>query len=90
MSWGAWGYTDETLKVVFRMHDPSGAMESCIVIREDVQEWVAKGNTILEPFTPVSQKPTITLEQRLLNLEEKDQESITRIEELEAKVDSKP
>lgn len=43
-----WQYTDETRRVVFRTN-ADGTMESCLATREDVQAWVAAGNTIKEP-----------------------------------------
>lgn len=40
-----WKYFDNSNRVVFRTYE-DGRMESCLVTREDVQEWVAAGNTI--------------------------------------------
>lgn len=39
-----WKYTDTTNRVVYRTN-PDGSMESCLVTREDVQAWIAEGNT---------------------------------------------
>jgi hypothetical protein len=46
-----WKYTDASRAVVFRVND-DGSSESCLVEREDVQEWVASGFTILPPDPP--------------------------------------
>lgn len=45
---GGWKYTNNERTVVYRVH-PTGEMESCVVTREDVQEWIANGNTPEEP-----------------------------------------
>jgi hypothetical protein len=43
-----WKYTKQaplqSIPVVIRTND-DGSMESCIVTREDVQAWIAEGNT---------------------------------------------
>lgn len=39
-----WKYTDTTETAVVRIN-PDGTMESCIATREDVQAWIAEGNT---------------------------------------------
>lgn len=41
-----WKYAQTTIPntVVYRVNE-DGTMESCLVTREDVQEWIAQGNT---------------------------------------------
>lgn len=46
-----WKYTSAERRVVARTLD-DGQAESCLATREDVQSWVAAGNTILEPDPP--------------------------------------
>lgn len=43
-----WKYTDDTRRVVMRTLD-DGRQESCIVEREDVQQYLADGGVIEEP-----------------------------------------
>jgi len=49
-----WKYTDADRNVVYRVN-ADGSMESCVVTREDVQEWVKAGNVIEEPDAPIAQ-----------------------------------
>lgn len=39
-----WKYTNNNCDVVIR-ELPDGRLESCLVTREDVQAWIAEGNT---------------------------------------------
>ena len=41
-----WKYSNSDNNVVMRVY-PDGTTESCIVTRQDVQEWIALGNTPL-------------------------------------------
>lgn len=46
-----WKYTDATHRVVSRILD-DGSIDSCLVERMDVQEWIAAGNSIVPPDPP--------------------------------------
>lgn len=51
-----WKYTSPKRTVVYRVNE-DGSMESCIADREDVLEWVAQGNVIEEPDSPMEVQP---------------------------------
>lgn len=46
-----WKFADGTRRAVFRINE-SGFHESTSIDREDVQAWIAAGNTVLEPDPP--------------------------------------
>lgn len=47
-----WKYAPNNPDVVYRIN-ADGSMESCFATREDVQEWIAEGNTPEPADAPV-------------------------------------